>query len=117
LFYQVRCYMCGIAAVALKKPDSYHSNGGALYYLHLMLNELQHRGQETAGFFTFSAKNGKTLEGKKSIGILLIHYIHLLRFLNRILKRLLFKILRNAPALEIGSVENLFKTLKKDCGR
>jgi len=60
--------MCGIAAVALKKPDSYHSNGGALYYLHLMLNELQHRGQETAGFFTFSAKNGKTLEGKKSIG-------------------------------------------------
>ena len=59
---------CGVAGVVLKKPIEDYPVGGALYYLHLMMSELQHRGQETAGFITFNPGKKKTLDGLKSLG-------------------------------------------------
>lgn len=60
---------CGVAAVALKKPLGEYPKGGALHYLYLMLNELQNRGQETCGFYTFNPNRTKTLDGLKDIGL------------------------------------------------
>ena len=44
---------CGIAGVYLKKPLSEYPEGGAAFYMYLMLTSLQHRGQQTAGFASF----------------------------------------------------------------
>ena len=60
---------CGVAAVALKKPMEYYPKGGAIYFLYLMLNELQNRGQETCGFFSFNPNRTRTLDGFKTVGL------------------------------------------------
>lgn len=59
---------CGVAAVALKSksPEDY-AGGGVLEYLKLMMIELQNRGQETCGFYSFNPFKTKTLDGPQKI--------------------------------------------------
>ncbi|MDO8555873.1 MAG: hypothetical protein Q7R96_01720 [Nanoarchaeota archaeon] len=60
---------CGIAAVVLKKPLDYYPTGGALHALWLMLNNQQHRGQESCGFYTYNPERNSALDGDKGPGL------------------------------------------------
>tara|TARA_Y100000310_G_scaffold316006_1_gene367235 strand:+ start:1586 stop:3283 length:1698 start_codon:yes stop_codon:yes gene_type:complete len=60
---------CGVAAISLKKPLEHYPKGGSAYYMFLMLNELQNRGQRAAGFYTFNNNRNRKLDGEKTVGL------------------------------------------------
>ncbi len=60
---------CGTAGVVLKKPLTAYPTGGALQALWFMLCNMQHRGQESVGFYTYNAQRNSTLDGDKGPGL------------------------------------------------
>jgi len=59
---------CGVAGVFLKKSLSYYPSGGAAYYLHLMLEQMQNRGQLSGGIVVYCG-NGAGLKRHVGVGL------------------------------------------------
>ncbi|MFH0970595.1 MAG: amidophosphoribosyltransferase [Candidatus Diapherotrites archaeon] len=60
---------CGIAAVYLKKELSHYPPGGAAFFLQKMLQQLQHRGQLSAGISTYHEKRVPLIRTHKGNGL------------------------------------------------
>jgi amidophosphoribosyltransferase len=60
---------CGIAAVYLKKDLSHYPKGGAFYFLQKMLQQLQHRGQLSAGVSIYNPEKPALLQTHKGNGL------------------------------------------------
>ena len=61
---------CGVAAIYLKNSIVSYAEGGAAFYMHLMLTALQHRGQQSAGFASFNpSRQTSPLDVHKELGL------------------------------------------------